>query len=116
VKEAFPPAGAAPAPEVPSAGPLAVARRAPEGEVPLAPQLSVTFSEPMVAVTSHADLARGELPVRVEPEPSGRWRWVGTKTLLFEPEPRFAMATQYRVTVPAGTRAARGSALAQDVS
>jgi hypothetical protein len=116
VKEAFPPPQTAPTPETPAAGPLAVSRRAPEGEVPLAPQLSLTFSQPMVAVSSHDALAREGVPVRLEPQPSGHWRWVGTKTLLFEPEPRFPMATQYRVTIPAGTRSAGGGTLPGDVS
>jgi hypothetical protein len=87
---------------------LEVLRFAPEGEVPLAPQLSVTFSQPMVAVTSQEEAAE-VVPVRLTPQPPGRWRWVGTKTLLFVPEGRFPMATQYTVTVPAGTRAAQGT-------
>ena len=44
-------------------------------------------------------------PAELRPlPPGGRWRWVGTKTLLFEVEPRLPMATEYSVTVPAGTR------------
>ena len=87
----------------------------PEGDVPLAPQLSVTFSQPMVAVTSHDDLAASAVPVRLDPQPPGQWRWVGTKTLLFEPTARFPMATEYRVEVPAGTRSATGGTLATAV-
>jgi uncharacterized protein YfaS (alpha-2-macroglobulin family) len=94
-----------------NSGPLEVVRRAPEGAVPLAPQLSVTFSQPMVAVTSNDDLAAQSVPVKISPEPPGRWRWVGTKTLLFEPAGRFPMATSYSVEVPAGTRSAAGGAL-----
>ncbi|HKS27522.1 MAG TPA: Ig-like domain-containing protein [Pyrinomonadaceae bacterium] len=94
-----------------SSAPLEVLRFAPEGEVPLAPQLSVTFSQPMVAVTSQ-DEAAEVVPVRLSPQPPGRWRWVGTKTLLFVPEGRFPMATEYTVTVPAGTKDAMGLTLA----
>lgn len=100
------------APEATPAGPLAVLRHAPEGEVPLAPQLSVTFSQPMVAVTSLDELAATDVPVRLTPQPPGKWRWVGTKTLLFVPTGRFPMATQYTVSVPAGTKSANGGALA----
>src|SRR5688572_2023567 len=111
VKTAFPPpadpSGAAPSAE---AGPLTVARRAPEGEVPSAAHVSVTFSQPMVAVTSHDELAAEARPVRLTPEPPGRWRWVGTRTLLFEPAGgRLPMATEYTVTVPGGVRAASGT-------
>ena len=111
VKEAFPPALAAPPPTPVAAGPLTVARHAPDGEVPQSPSLSVTFSQPMVAVTSHDDLARAGVPVRLDPQPKGQWRWVGAKTLLFEPDFRFPMATEYRVEVPAGTRSATGGTL-----
>ena len=113
VKDAFPPPPTDAAPPADSStGPLTVVRRLPEGEVPQAPQLSVTFSQPMVAVTAHDDLAASAVPVRLDPQPPGQWRWVGTKTLLFEPTVRFPMATEFRVEVPAGTRSATGGTLA----
>lgn len=77
-----------------------VLRHSPEGEVPLAPQVSLTFSRPMVAVTSQ-DEAALSAPARMSPQPAGRWRWLGTKTLIFDPEgERLPMATEYEVTVP----------------
>ncbi len=111
-RASFPPGETAARPEAATAGPLEVLRRMPEGDVPLAPHLSITFSQPMVALDSHAGLAREASPVRLSPQPPGEWRWVGTRTLVFEPEGRFPMATDYRVEVPAGTRAATGGALA----
>jgi uncharacterized protein YfaS (alpha-2-macroglobulin family) len=91
-------------------GPLEVVRFAPEGDVPIAPHLQVTFSHPMVAVTSLQELAKGDLPVALDPTPpEGKWRWIGTKTLLFEPATRLPMATEYTVTVPKGTKSAIGT-------
>ena len=116
VEAVFPPAHGEEPPERPDVGPLEVLRRMPEGEVPLAPHLSLTFSQPMVAVTSHATLAGEAPPVSLSPQPPGEWRWVGTRTLVFEPEGRFPMATEYRVTVPAGTRAAGGARLERTAS
>jgi uncharacterized protein YfaS (alpha-2-macroglobulin family) len=116
VRTAFPPPEAAERPEREAGGPIEVVRHQPEGEVPLAPHLSVTFSAPMVAATSHGDLARETPPVRLAPEPPGEWRWVGTRTVLFEPEGRFPMATEYRVEVPAGTGAAGGGTLTKGVA
>jgi uncharacterized protein YfaS (alpha-2-macroglobulin family) len=110
INVAFPPTDTATAPIVPT-GPLEVVRFAPAGEVPLAPQLSITFSQPMVAVTSQDEAAQ-TVPVKLSPQPPGKWRWVGTKTLLFEPSGKFPMATEYAVTVPAGTRSASGGTLA----
>ncbi len=94
--------------------PLRVERYAPEGAVPLAPHVSVTFSQPMVAVTSHEE-AGARIPVQLSPELPGRWRWVGTRTLLFELEGRLPMATSFEAVVPAGTRSATGAALAEEV-
>jgi alpha-2-macroglobulin len=109
------PASAVVSKEEVTAGPLEVVRFSPEGAVPMAPELSVTFSQPMVALTSQ-DEAVQTVPVKLNPQPPGKWRWVGTKTLLFQPEVRFPMATTYVVTAPAGTRAANGSTLANEKS
>lgn len=98
-------------PDETTPGPLQVLRYSPEGEVPIAPSLSVTFSQPMVAVTSNQDLAAQDVPVNLSPQPPGRWRWIGTRTLLFEPEDRFPMATNYSVNIPAGVRSATGVSL-----
>jgi uncharacterized protein YfaS (alpha-2-macroglobulin family) len=111
VNVSFPSSEPAPTPEV-KPGALEVLRFAPEGEIPLAPQLSVTFSQPMMAVTSNDDLAAQDVPVRLTPQPPGKWRWVGTKTLLYVPEGRMPMATEFSATVPAGTKSAQGGTLA----
>src|SRR5688572_25654023 len=96
--------------ETVTSSPLEVVRYSPEGSVPLAPELSITFSQPMVVLTSQ-DEAATSVPVKLNPQPPGRWRWLGTKTLIFQPEGRFPMSTSYAVSVPAGTRAANGSTL-----
>lgn len=94
---------------------LQVMRWSPEGEVPLAPDLSVTFSQPMVAVTSQDEAAKFA-PVELSPQVEGRWRWLGTKTLMFDTDKRFPMATRFTARVPAGTRSATGLSLAKDVT
>ena len=111
----FPPPPADGPPDVEDA-PLSVLRWGPDGEVPLAPNLSVTFSQPMVAIGTVAG-ASETLPVRLTPEPPGQWRWVGTQTLFFEPDGgQFPKATDYTIDVPAGTASAVGGALAEDFS
>jgi uncharacterized protein YfaS (alpha-2-macroglobulin family) len=115
ISKVFPPPPGPPKVKAVS-GPLKVLRFQPEGDVPLAPHISLTFSQPMVAVGSVGDLAKGPFPATLTPQPPGRWRWLGTRTLLFEPEgERFPMATEYQVEVPAGTKAAGGGALAEPV-
>ncbi|MFL6278036.1 MAG: alpha-2-macroglobulin family protein [Blastocatellia bacterium] len=113
VEGQFPPAPSRDTTAQPTSGPLEVLRYAPEGEVPLAAQLSVTFSQPMVAVTSHADTVAEGVPVRLTPQPQGRWRWVGAKTLLFETDGHLPMATDYQVEVAKGTKTATGASLAE---
>ncbi|MDX2086759.1 MAG: Ig-like domain-containing protein [Kofleriaceae bacterium] len=92
-----------------------VVRWMPEGKVPLAPELSVTFSQPMVAVTSQEDAAKVQ-PVTLTPTPKGRWRWIGTRTIVFDPDVRFPQATTYKVEVAAGTKSATGLPLAEGKS
>src|SRR5688572_27897943 len=92
---------------------LEVVRFSPEGQVPLAPDLGVTFSQPMVAVTSQEEAAK-YAPVELTPQVEGRWRWLGTKTLMFDKDKRFPMATKFTARVPAGTKSATGQVLQKD--
>lgn len=115
----FPPEETVPVVEVES-GPVEVVRFSPEGNVPLVPRLSVTFNQPMVALTSHDELAQQDVPVQMTPDVPGHWRWVGTKTLFFEADvegiDRFPMATEYTVEIPAGVESANGTTLAEAVT
>ena len=102
-------------PDVGDSGPLEVVRFSPQGEVPAAPQLQITFSQPMIPITSQ-DEAASIVPVRIAPQVPGKWRWLGTRTLMFAPEGRFPMATVYKVSIPAGTKSVNGGALAKEFS
>jgi uncharacterized protein YfaS (alpha-2-macroglobulin family) len=120
VKEPFPPTPQAVQPAAVESGPLKVLRFAPEGEVPVAPFLSVTFSQPMVALTGIEDLKANQIPVQMDPALPGTWRWLGTQTLTFTYDStqidRLPKATEYHITVPAGTKSAAGNALAEAVT
>lgn len=119
--QAFPPleteAGPAPVAEPET---LQVLRYAPEGEIPIAPFISVTFNQPIVPLGTLDDLNALEAPVQIEPPLPGNWRWLGAKTLTFEYASdeidRLPKATEYRVTVPAGIQSASGQTLAQPVT
>ena len=120
VDHTFPsPEGDLPPEEVES-GALEVLRHAPEGEIPIAPFVNITFNQPMVPLTSIEDLAAGDVPVILEPDIPGTWRWIGTKTLTFEYDSelidRLPMATEFQVTVPKGTESATGGVLQNAVS
>ena len=116
IKDRFPGPGTTSAPSSPPGTadvgkPLEVIRYAPEGDVPVVPMATITFSQPMVAVTSQDDAAK-VVPAIMTPTPKGRWRWLGTKTLVFDPEVRFPHATTYTIEIPAGTTSATGNVLA----
>ena len=115
IQESFPPDEPLIQPEHPPGGSLKVLRYTPEGEIPVAPAISVTFNQPMVALGTLEDLASNEVPVLIEPELPGTWRWLGTQTLSFSYDStlidRLPKATIYRLTVPAGTRSATGGVL-----
>jgi len=120
IKETFPPLETGPTPRALEAGPLQVLRFAPEGEIPIAPFVSVTFNQPMVPLGTLSDLAAKDVPIIIEPSLPGTWRWLGTKTLTFEYASklidRLPKATEYRVTVPAGTKSINGGTLAESVT
>ena len=120
ITETFPAVEPAPTPAVELPGPLEVLRHAPEGEIPIAPFVSITFNQPMVALGTLGDLAAEGVPAKIEPSLPGTWRWLGTKTLTFEYDSklvdRLPKATEYTVSIPAGTRSASGGVLAQTVT
>ncbi|BAN03677.1 hypothetical protein YM304_33630 [Ilumatobacter coccineus YM16-304] len=120
----FPPAPDEPTtpPDVASE-PLDVLRFQPEGPVDVAPFLSLTFNEPMVPLATLEQLDAVDVPVEMSPAVDGRWRWIGTRTLRFEVLPeadtsidRLPAATEFTVTVPAGTESANGAVLADAFS
>ena len=110
-----------PAPPTAADGPLEVVRSQPVGDVDIAPDLSVTFNQPMVPVGTLAQLDDAEVPVKVTPALEGRWRWIGTRTVRFEfggsagAVDRLPMATEYTVEVPAGTKSQTGGRLDETV-
>ncbi|MEI7847141.1 MAG: Ig-like domain-containing protein [Chloroflexota bacterium] len=120
IPQTFPPLEVSPTPAQSAPGPLNVLRFAPEGDVPVAPFVSITFDQPMVPLGTLADLAALDVPARIEPALPGTWRWLGTKTLTFQADSalidRLPKATEYRVTVPQGTKSILGGELAQTVS
>ncbi len=96
----------------PSSTPLAIVLHQPEGTEQTPPAISVTFNQPMVAVSSVAEVSRTTPPIRVEPAVAGAFKWLGTTTLSLQPKVRLPYATHFDVTVPAGTASATGQRLA----
>lgn len=89
--------------------PFGVVFASPRGETKDPSEITLVFNRPM----RQLDLAGAEAPAPVQLEPAvpGRWQWVGTNGLVFVPQTKLPAATQFRVTVPAGTRALDGSVI-----
>ena len=126
VEQSFPPTSTVEtaAPEV-QRDVLKVLRYAPSGEIKIAPFLQVTFNQPMVPLATLDQLKEEEIPVKITPNLPGVWKWIGTKTLVFEYKAadegdvnvdRFPKATEYKVEIPAGVKSASGATLEEAVS
>jgi hypothetical protein len=96
-------------------GALKVLRTQPKGKEELVGAVTVDFNQPMVPIASLAELRAQSVPLRITPRPAGRFRWLGTQTVAFEPEGRMPYATHYVATIPAGTRSALGGVLEKEV-
>ncbi|MCP4416622.1 MAG: hypothetical protein GY805_08365, partial [Chloroflexi bacterium] len=120
ITESFPPPPTDVAVPTVDDSPLTVLRYSPEGEIPLAPFLNVTFSQPMVPLTSLESLSEADVPVNLTPAIPGTWRWVSPETLSFSYESdvvdRFPKATEFVAEIPAGTQSATGGVLAEAVT
>jgi len=94
---------------------LTIVKAGPVGEVANiaeANEIRVVFNEPMIVV--------GKIPkvlavpwFHVAPEIKGTFRWSGTTTLIFTPDPKTPLpfATKYDVTVDADAKAVSGNVL-----
>ncbi len=72
--------------------------------------INVVFSKAMVPLQALPE-GDGSGPLLISPALKGKYRWLGTNTLTFIPEDTLTLASQYAVTIPAGTKALDGTRL-----
>ena len=115
VEPSFPPSGQAPIKPAVATESLRVVRINAEGTFHALSELSISFSQPMVALSDLStvnDVAN--IPVKLTPQPEGKWRWVDSQTLIFKPSGGgFPKSTTYKGTVPVGTASINGVKLEQ---
>lgn len=95
-----------------SDGQLAVVVARPQGRATGEVRPALTFSRPVVALGT----VEAEAPPPgfvLSPAAPGRWRWLGSTSVEFQPEGRLPASTRFTVTVPKGLRALDGAALAE---
>lgn len=96
----------------PDAEPLKVVVSTPRGEVRGTIRPTITFDRPVKALGA---LGAREAPVaEISPTLEGRWRWLGSTTVEFEPTEQPPLSTAYTVRVKSGLVALDGGALAED--
>ncbi len=96
---------------IPRVEPLKILRHVPEGNVAKDTTISITFSQPMVPVTTVGQVA-SKIPVTLTPMPQGEWKWLGTETLAFVPDKgSLPGSTLFEVDVPAGITSSTGTKL-----
>lgn len=73
--------------------------------------IAVTFNQ---AMTPLRDVPQDEEtgPMSINPPVKGKYRWQGTSTLTFIPSEKLPYATEYAVSIPAGTPSISGEKLA----
>lgn len=94
-----------------SSEPLRVVAGLPVGPIDGEVQPSVTFSAPVRAL---GDRGQGPTVAIVTPDVAGRWAWLGSTTIRFEPTKPLPLSTAFTVKVLSGLRAKDGGTLAAD--
>ncbi|NLE85426.1 MAG: hypothetical protein GX607_03405 [Myxococcales bacterium] len=94
----------------PAAEPFRVVMTGADGEVGANAQLNLVFNRPVRDLGPAG--AETLPPIGMTPAIDGRWRWVGSSALVFEPSAgRLPLGTRVEVEVAAGVRAQDGSTL-----
>ena len=96
---------------------LTVLRAGPVGEIAKmaeANEVRVVFSEPMVAVGKIPKVVTAPF-FHIAPPVRGSFRWSGTTTLIFTPDPKAPLpfATKFDVTIDATATALNGDTLSR---
>jgi uncharacterized protein YfaS (alpha-2-macroglobulin family) len=103
-----------PSPSTPSHA-FAVVFASPTGTQVEASEVTIVFNRAMhpFEIAGQESKPPATLVMRgADRTPAGSWRWMGTSALVFAPDPALPAATEFVVTVPAGTRAMSGETLA----
>lgn len=102
-----------------SAEEVKILSTAPQGSVQDIGETSaiiVSFNQPMVPLREISE-GEGTGPLLIKPRVSGKYRWMGTRTIVFLPENgRFPYATDFTVTVPGGISSVSGQIMERDFS
>jgi len=95
-----------------ASGTLAVVAARPRGEAGSDVRPTLTFSRPVMPLSSVEAQAGVPPPAQLQPSVAGEWRWLGSASVEFVPQAPLPFSTRFTVTVPAGLKSVDGQALA----
>lgn len=86
------------------AAPLQVLSAAPKGNLGENSRkaVSVTFNQPVAALSEDSEFASADCPITIIPKVKGTCRFTGTQTVLFEPEENWPVASYFTAQIKAG--------------
>ena len=76
-------------------------------------KITVMFNQPVLKLTTIEESEKNIPAISITPNLAGRWKWLGTSALQFEPE-ELALATTYTVKIPAGIKTANEGVTDED--
>lgn len=82
-----------------------------ETESPEDSQITIVFNRPMVPLSLVESADASSLPLTLNPNTPGRWKWLSTRALQFIPKTRLDRATAYELTIGSGLRSQEGLAV-----
>ncbi len=97
-------------------GTLAVVAARPRGEAGSDVRPTLTFSRPVMPLSTVEAQAGVPAPAQLQPSVPGEWRWLGSASVEFVPQAPLPFSTRFTVTVPAGLKSVDGRALAEAYS
>ena len=99
-----------------ASGTLEIVFHGPIGEVKGQVQIKIYFPKPLIPLTTLSDEEREKILDHfvLEPRIKGKFRFLGTTTVVFEPEHSLPMSTEYTVMVKKGLRDIEGNELGKD--
>lgn len=111
---AFPPEVTLPPVPTTTPPPLDVLRHYPTGKEVVSDVITVSFNQPVGALTTLTQQTQGARLLEVTPEVGGGFEWLGSSTLAYRVSPRLPIATEFVVKVPAGVATPSGAVLANE--
>lgn len=96
--------------------PPKVALAVPNNETITYTKVTVMFDRPLIEFTTLDESNKKDFPLQLTPELDGKFKWIGTSAFQYLPATRFAYATEYKGTIPAGTQTLDGGVLEKEYS